>query len=140
MKTVHRANQLRNHARNHLLHGRYRKALDCGKKAHSLHKTQFGSFIVLLASHALQIEETASRQEMDRLYYFWKKLLEHVSFIKNVNMELDQKTFDEIAGMLASDESPVGIDDKKTNVYILQKLNQIEERFDRLEKKQESNI
>lgn len=48
-------------------------------------------------------------------------------------MDIDQKTFDEIATLIHSDESPVGIDAKKTHVYIIHKLNQIEKRLDALE-------
>ena len=37
-----------------------------------------------------------------------------------------QEQFDQIAAMIHSDNSPVGIDAKKTHVLILQKLMQIE--------------
>lgn len=36
---------------------------------------------------------------------------------------------------IASDDSPVGIDAKKTHVLILHKLDQIERRLDRLEER-----
>ncbi len=39
----------------------------------------------------------------------------------------------EIEAAIASDQSPVGIDAKKTHVIIIQKLMKIEERLSRLE-------
>ena len=48
-------------------------------------------------------------------------------------LEEDKKTYDEIAEMIHSDQSPVGIDAKKTHIIILQKLMAIEERLKRLE-------
>ena len=53
-------------------------------------------------------------------------------------MEIDQKTYDEIAEVIHSDASPVGIDAKKTHILILHKLTQIEKRLDALEKSQQS--
>ena len=50
-------------------------------------------------------------------------------------MKIDEKTYKEIAEFIHSDESPVGIDAKKTHIYIIHKLNQIETRLDALEKK-----
>lgn len=52
-------------------------------------------------------------------------------------MEIGQKTYDEIAELIHSDSSPVGIDAKKTHILILHKLTQIEERLDRIESKLE---
>lgn len=49
-------------------------------------------------------------------------------------MEIDEKTYAQIAEIIESDESPVGIDAKKTHVLILHKLIQIEKRLDALEK------
>lgn len=50
-------------------------------------------------------------------------------------MKIDNETFDEIAKMIHSDESPVGIDAKKTHVYIIHLLREIKERLDALEAK-----
>ena len=49
---------------------------------------------------------------------------------------IDEKTYKEIAEFIHSNESPVGIDAKKTHIYIIHKLNQIETRLEALEKKQ----
>jgi len=48
-------------------------------------------------------------------------------------MEIDNETYDEIANLISSDDSPVGIDAKKTHVFIIQKLLQIEKRLDAIE-------
>lgn len=48
-------------------------------------------------------------------------------------MTIDEKTYQEIAEMIHSDHSPVGIDAKKTHVLILHKLIQIEKRLAALE-------
>ena len=40
----------------------------------------------------------------------------------------------EIEKLIASEDSPVGIDAKKTHIIIIQKLLQIEERLERLER------
>jgi len=50
-------------------------------------------------------------------------------------MDIDEDTYAEIAEMINSDESPVGIDAKKTHIYIIHKLNQIEKRLVSLEKR-----
>ena len=47
----------------------------------------------------------------------------------------EKEQFEAIAKEIHSDTSPVGIDAKKTHILILQKLMNIEERLDRLEKK-----
>lgn len=52
-------------------------------------------------------------------------------------MEIDKKIYDEIAELINSDSSPVGIDAKKTHILIIHKLNQIEKRLDALEEKLE---
>ncbi len=52
-----------------------------------------------------------------------------------MDIDIDEKTFEEISEMIHSDESPVGIDANKTHVYILYKLIQIEKRLEALEKK-----
>lgn len=51
-------------------------------------------------------------------------------------MDIDEKTYAEIAKMIHSDESPVGIDAKKTHIYIIYKLTQIEKRLEALENEQ----
>ena len=50
-----------------------------------------------------------------------------------MKFEVDTKTYDEIAKVIHSDESPVGIDAKKTHILILNKLQEISERLERLE-------
>ena len=42
--------------------------------------------------------------------------------------------YDEIEKLISSEDSPVGIDAKKTHVIIIQKLLQIEQRLERLER------
>ena len=46
---------------------------------------------------------------------------------------MDKKRYDEIAQQIHSEDSPVGIDAKKTHIIIIDKLMQIEERLKRLE-------
>jgi hypothetical protein len=48
-------------------------------------------------------------------------------------MNIDKETYDQIAELIHSDESPVGIDAKKTHILILHKLSQIEKRLEALE-------
>jgi hypothetical protein len=50
-----------------------------------------------------------------------------------MKFEVDTKTYEEIAKAIHSDESPVGIDAKKTHILILNKLQEISERLERLE-------
>ena len=50
-----------------------------------------------------------------------------------MNFDIDPVTYDEIAKVIHSDDSPVGIDAKKTHILILNKLTQIEQRLARLE-------
>ena len=54
-------------------------------------------------------------------------------------MDIDKKTYDEIAEVIHSDSSPVGIDAKKTHILILHKLTQIEKRLDAIESKLETH-
>jgi hypothetical protein len=49
-------------------------------------------------------------------------------------MEISKEEYDKIAEMINSEDSPVGIDAKKTHVMILHKLMEIEKRLERLEK------
>ena len=48
---------------------------------------------------------------------------------------IDKNTYEKIAKEIHSNESPVGIDAKKTHIIIIQKLMQIEERLSQLENK-----
>ncbi len=48
--------------------------------------------------------------------------------------EVSASDYGEIEKLIASDDSAVGIDAKKTHVIIIQKLLQIEERLKRLER------
>ena len=50
-----------------------------------------------------------------------------------MKFEIDPKTYTEIATAISSDESPVGIDAKKTHVIIINKLNELTERLERIE-------
>jgi hypothetical protein len=50
-----------------------------------------------------------------------------------MKFEVDAITYAEIAKVIHSDESPVGIDAKKTHILILNKLQEITERLERLE-------
>lgn len=52
-------------------------------------------------------------------------------------MQISDDEYREIEGMIESSESPVGIDAKKTHVIIIHKLNEIEKRLDKLEKRDE---
>ena len=52
-----------------------------------------------------------------------------------MNFEIDPNTYEEIARIIHSDESPVGIDAKKTHILILNKLAEINDRLRRLEEK-----
>ena len=49
--------------------------------------------------------------------------------------EIPASDYGEIEELIASDESPVGIDAKKTHVIIIHKLMRIEERLERLERR-----
>jgi hypothetical protein len=48
-------------------------------------------------------------------------------------MEVPRNVYEAIAEEIASADSPVGIDAKKTHVIILHRLQQIAERLDRIE-------
>ncbi len=51
-----------------------------------------------------------------------------------MNFNLDKKTYQEIADAIHSDNSPVGIDAKKTHILILSKLEEINTRMEKIEK------
>lgn len=48
---------------------------------------------------------------------------------------IDKDTYDKIAKEIHSDESPVGIDAKRTHIIIIHKLMEIEERLTQIEKR-----
>lgn len=50
-----------------------------------------------------------------------------------MKFEVDPKIYEEIENLISSDESPVGIDAKKTHVLILNKLFEISDRVNRIE-------
>jgi len=50
-----------------------------------------------------------------------------------MEFQIDQNTYDEIAKVIHSDSSPVGIDAKKTHILILKMLTDIKQRLDKLE-------
>ena len=51
-----------------------------------------------------------------------------------MNPEIPPSDYDEIEELITSEDSPVGIDAKKTHVIIIHKLLQIEERLEKLER------
>ncbi len=51
-----------------------------------------------------------------------------------MDLQRDEKLYEDIAKLIHSDESPVGIDAKKTHIIIIEKLMKIEERLSKLEK------
>ena len=51
-----------------------------------------------------------------------------------MNLEVDDYKKTEIEKVITSEDSPVGIDAKKTHIIIINKLVEIEKRLDRLEK------
>ncbi len=53
-----------------------------------------------------------------------------------MDIKITDEDYRQIEQMIASDDSPVGIDAKKTHVLILHKLIQIEKRLDAIENKQ----
>lgn len=53
-------------------------------------------------------------------------------------MNIDKESYEKISEMITSDASPVGIDAKKTHIYIIHKLHQIEKRLEALEDREET--
>lgn len=51
-----------------------------------------------------------------------------------MNFEIDEKTYNEIAAVIHSDSSPVGIDAKKTHILILKALSDLNTKIGNLEK------
>ena len=52
-----------------------------------------------------------------------------------MNLEVDDAKKAEIGKVIASEDSPVGIDAKKTHIIIINKLFEIEKRLAKLEEK-----
>ena len=52
-----------------------------------------------------------------------------------MKLDIDEKTYEEIARIISSDQSPVGIDAKKTHVLILNQLMELNKRLERIEEK-----
>lgn len=50
-------------------------------------------------------------------------------------MEIDTSAYEKIAAEIHSDQSPVGIDAKKTHILILHQLQQLKQQLDRIEKR-----
>ena len=55
-----------------------------------------------------------------------------------MEMEIEKHVYDEIAEMIHSDTSPVGFDAKRTHVYIIHMLQNIQKRLDALEQRIDS--
>jgi hypothetical protein len=51
-----------------------------------------------------------------------------------MNIDIAPQTYKEIEGMISSENSVVGIDAKKTHIFILHLLLQIDKRLERVEK------
>lgn len=54
------------------------------------------------------------------------------------SLKVPKATYDAIAKEIHSDQSPVGIDAKKTHIIILEKLLHLEERLKQIEEKLEA--
>ena len=52
-----------------------------------------------------------------------------------MKFDMDEKTYEEIAQIISSDQSPVGIDAKKTHILILNQLMELNRRLESIEKK-----
>jgi hypothetical protein len=50
-------------------------------------------------------------------------------------MEIEKANYDRIAAEIHSDQSPVGIDAKKTHILILHKLEQIQQQLDDIQRR-----
>jgi len=55
--------------------------------------------------------------------------------MKSMKFEVDPKTYEEIAQLIHSETSPVGIDAKKTHIIILNQLQQLNHRLERMEER-----
>ncbi|MCH8342472.1 MAG: hypothetical protein IH983_00610 [Planctomycetes bacterium] len=54
--------------------------------------------------------------------------------VAHMDPKVSASDYGEIEKLIASEDSPVGIDAKKTHIIIIQKLLHIEERLERLER------
>ncbi len=54
--------------------------------------------------------------------------------VADMDPHVSASDYDEIEELITSEDSPVGIDAKKTHVIIIHKLLQIEQRLERLER------
>ena len=61
------------------------------------------------------------------------QIAERQDMLAGMDPKIPTSEYREIEALIASDESPVGIDAKKTHIIIIQKLVQIEARLERLE-------
>ena len=52
-----------------------------------------------------------------------------------MNLKMEKEAYEAIAQEIHSDSSPVGIDAKKTHILILHKLEQLERRLIKIERK-----
>jgi hypothetical protein len=50
-----------------------------------------------------------------------------------MNFDIDEETYNEIAKVIHSDASPVGIDAKKTHILILKALSDLTKKIDELQ-------
>ena len=53
---------------------------------------------------------------------------------KEMNLDVEADKKEEIGNVITSEDSPVGIDAKKTHIIIINKLLEIEKRLENLEK------
>ena len=53
--------------------------------------------------------------------------------------DVDKDSYELISALIASEASPVGIDAKKTHIIILNKLQEISDRLERIEQKLSSS-
>lgn len=51
-----------------------------------------------------------------------------------MNFNIDEKTYNDIAKVIHSDTSPVGIDAKKTHILILKALSDLTDKVNQLQK------
>ena len=56
---------------------------------------------------------------------------------KIMEFKIEKDLYEDIATIIQSEKSPVGIDAKKTHIWILEKLMRLEAQLDRIEKKLE---
>ena len=79
------------------------------------------------------MENPGDRQALrDRLPL--KQVVRISGIVAGMDPEVPASDYGEIEELIASEDSPVGIDAKKTHVIIIHKLLRIEERLDRLER------